>query len=125
MEGNVKDGEPTTALLEPHDIEMDPREDENVPLLINVASDDAEEDTSNKQTPQRWALETEFDGLSWWRKPSVSSILLIANKQKNLADIFLDILASSWIFPLQLGIWRNRRPSTQPRPDACLSEIHR
>lgn len=96
----MKDGEPTTALPELQDIDRDPREDEDEPLLIDVASDDTEQDTSNNQTPPQWALETEFDGLSWWHKPSVSSILQTANKQKSFADIFLDILAPSWIFPL-------------------------
>ena len=92
-------------------------EDEETPLLSS--DDDARLDTvrsipeeSNSRPPPLWSGERDFDGLPWWKRPSVRTKHTISRNAIltfNTTGLLVDAPLSN-IYP---RLWGNNRPKAQ------------
>lgn len=74
MEGKSKDMPTEGFRSDGNDNRTAPQAGEDTPLLINVAGDGADAESSSSRAPE-WTLEDQFIGLPWWRRPSIFWLL--------------------------------------------------
>jgi hypothetical protein len=91
-------------------------DDEVTPLL---ASGDREEEDNDDRRSTEWEGHADFDGLPWWRKPSVSSF------RSSCGHILtaIGVLAITPILSLISRNWWHCRSETQSHPKSHMRRV--
>ena len=91
-------------------------DDEVTPLL---ASGGSEEDDNGDRRSTEWEGHADFEGLPWWRKPSVS---LFYNSCEHIL-MAIGVLVITPILPLISRNWWHCRSETQSHPKSHMRRV--
>jgi hypothetical protein len=92
--------------------------DEVTPLL-DSGSGSSEEDSEDR-TVTEWAGHADFEGVTWWRKPSVRTKKSIVPESKLIS---VDVLATGPFLPPHTCHWRHHGPQAQLDFVPCMPRI--
>lgn len=101
-------------------------DDEDTPLLsrtdddLTIAEDDSQDDGPS------WSGERDFEGKTWWNKPSVRIGFLHAVTVGALLSPMvytIGLLAATTVLPFHPRIRRHSRPQAQPHPHSPMPGI--
>ena len=91
-------------------------DDEVTPLL---ASGGSEEDDNGDRRSTEWEGHADFEGLPWWRKPSVSSFRSFCER----ILMAIGVLVITPILPLISRNWWHCRSETQSHPKSHMRRV--
>lgn len=92
------------------------RSSEQTPLLNNGLNSDA---SADGRKPSVWEGEADFEGVVWWKKPSVS-----ITKYFPVCELISPgYLVITTILPLRSGHWGNCRTQDQPDLISCMPRV--
>ena len=106
-------GEEETPLL---GYSEDSRSSYTTPGSISDGGDGGDE----RDNDDKWAGSADFDGLPWWKRPSVCCRIIPALTRMRLLTSAPGILAITAVYPLYLSFRWNNRSETQPYLDPHL-----
>ncbi len=91
---------------------LDRKVDEATPLLANGGSSGINSAVDGHTIEVEWEGYADFEGLSWWRRPSVSWTFSYPNSDLTATGL----LAPTSILPVRPCCRRNHRSKAQPCP---------
>jgi hypothetical protein len=92
---------------------------EATPLLGSGSGSGSSQEDNEERTETEWAGHADFEGLTWWHKPSVRIAISVPESKL----ISTDVLATGPILLPHVGHGRNLSPKTEPNPTTRMPGV--